>query len=338
MKTLTRFLPIFLIAAVASAQQTAPLQDAPAIDPAKLLEALKGLQDAQDKQAKTALQSVLKAAQAGAAGGPAAAASWIEAVRQTQFEGVEKEGAAFREWKDKEGALFSEKEVQAAAVLHFRWLTITTERAMGRPLKDLIPTIIQYTKDVLADAAVMENLAEHADKEKDRQKPGMARNNRGASETDRIKREHDNILNRALPAGPPVKALRAEEIIKADNWEMQPGDVDGIYNAIVLPEFRKNHDQRVLEYWDMKMKLEGEAVKAKSAFEQEKFGKERRAELLWNRAKEFNELGLHNRCINELFQVLRSFPQHSQFRTWVAELEGIISPAAAPVAGAPAQK
>ncbi len=339
MKTLTRFLPLFLAAGVACAQQSPPLQDAPALDAAKLLEALKGLQDAQDKQAKVALQTVLKAAQAGAASGQAAAAAWIEAVRQTQFEGVEKEGAAFRDWKDKEGALFSEKEVQAAAVLHFRWLTITTQRAMGTPVKDLVSPIIQYAKDVLSDAAVMETMTEHADKEKDRQKPGMARNNRGASETDKIKREHDAILNRALPAGPAVKALRAEEIIKADNWEMQPGDVDGIYNAIILPEFRKNRDPRVLEYWDLKIKLEGEAVKLKSTFDQEKFAKERRAELLWHRGKEFNEIGLRNRCINELFQVLRTYPQHSQFRSWVSELQGIISPAAAaPAAGAPAEK
>lgn len=337
MKSFTRFLPIFLAAGVACAQ-TAPLQDAPSIDPAKLLEALKGLQDAQDKQAKSALQGILKAAQAGGASGPAAAAAWIEAVRQTQFEGVEKEGAAFREWKDKEGALFSEKEVQAAAMLYFRWLAITTQRAMGTPVKDLVSPIIQYTKDVLADAAVMESMAEHADKEKDRQKPGMARNNRGASETDKVKRAHDNILSRALPASPPVKALHAEENIKADNWEMQPGDVDGIYSAIILPEFRKNRDARVLEYWDLKIKLEGEAVKLKPAFDQEKFAKERRGELLWHRGKEFNEIGLHNRCINELFQVLRSFPQHPQFRGWVTELQGIISPAAAPVAGAPAEK
>lgn len=328
-------LPLLVSAATAAAQ------DAPAIDPAKLLEALKSLKDQQATQAKTARQNVLKAAQSGAASGPAAAAAWMEAVRLTQFEGAEKEGAQFRDWKDREGALFSEKEVQAAAQLHYRWLVLTTQHALGTPVKDLLPSIIQYTKDVLTDAAVMDGLVEKNEKDKDRatQRPGAARNMRNASETDRIKRLHDQILNRALPASPPARALRAEELVKAESWELTPGDVDGIYAKIILPELRKSRDPRVVEYWDMKIKLEGDAAKNGTAFEQEKFNVERRGELLWNRGKEFAELGLRNRCINELFQVLRTFPQHPSFGTWVGELEQVIAPAsAAPATGVPAAK
>lgn len=329
-----------ILSSLVLAVATASAQDAPPLDPAKLLEALKALRDQQAVQSKTARQSVLKAAQAGAASGPAAAASWIEAVRQTQFEGVEKEGAAFREWKDKEGALFSEKEVQTAAQLFFRWLTITTQHALGTPTKDQLSTIIQYTKDVMADAATMEAIMEHAQKEKERagNRAGNSRS-RSANEDDRVKREHDQILNRALPSSPPVKALRAEDLLKVDKWEMQPGDVDGIYDSIVLPTMRELRDPRLLEYWDLKIKMEGEAVKNKSAFDQEKFAKERKGELLWNRAKEFNEMGLRNRSINELFQVLRMYPQHPRFKAWVDELETIIAPPPAPAeTSAPAAK
>ena len=313
--------PLLLSVVAASAQ------DAPPLAPTKLLDALKALKDQQAQQAQSSRQAVLKAAQSGAASGPAAAAAWIEAVRLTQFEGAEKEGAQFRDWKEKEGALFSEKEVQAAAHLYYRWLTITMQRAMGTPTKDLIPSIIQYTKDVLTDAAVLEGLVEKGDKEKERatQRPGVARNQRNNSETDRVRRLHEQILGRALPSSPPVKALRAEELARVEQWELTPGDVDGIYNAIVLPEFRKAHDPRVLEFWDLKIKLESDAVKAKPAFDQEKFTRERKGELLWNRAKEFSELGLRNRCINELFQVLRAYPQHPKFATWVGELETVIT-------------
>ncbi|MEQ1860927.1 MAG: hypothetical protein ABMA13_13410 [Chthoniobacteraceae bacterium] len=313
-------------------------QDAPAIDPAQLLQALQALKDQQTLQAKTSRQAVLKAAQAGAASGPAAASAWIEAVRQTQFEGVEKEGAAFRDWKEKQGALFAEKEVQTAAVLYFRWLTLTTQHALGTPAKDLVPSIIQYTKDVLTDAATMEAMMEHAQKEKDRAgaRPGNARN-RSANEDDRIKREHDQILSRPLPGSPPVKALRAEELLRIDKWEMRPGDVDGIYSAIILPELRRARDARVLEYWDMKIKQEGEAVKTKSAFDQDKFAKERRTELLWSRAKEYGGLGLRNKAIGELFQILRANPQHPRFNEWVGELETFVAPAspAGSAAGTP---
>ncbi len=328
-------LPLLISAATASAQ------DAPPLDPAKLIEALKGLKDQQAQQAQSSRQSVLKSAQAAAASGAAAANAWIEAVRLTQFEGAEKEGAQFRDWKEKEGALFSEKEVQAAAQLYFRWLVITTQRGLGTPTKDLLPAIIQYTKDVFTDATVLEGMVEKADNEKDRasQRPGAARNARNVSETDRVKRLHDQILGRALPGSAPVKSLRAEELVKIEGWEMTPSSVDGIYDHIVLPELRKTHDPRVLEYWDMKIRMEGDAVKTKPAFDQEKFASVRRGELLWNRAKEFAELGLRNRSINELFQVLRTFPQHPSFGRWVGELEAVIAPPpAAPAAGAPGAK
>jgi hypothetical protein len=322
-----RTLALALLASTIAGQAQ---QDGPAIDPAQLLQALKGLKDQQSQQAKTSRQAVLKSAQASAASGQAAAAAWIEAVRETQFQGVEKEGAQFRDWKEKEGALFSEKEVQTAAHLYFRWLTLTTQHTLGTTTKDLLPNIIQYTKDVLADSAAMDALMEHAQKEKDRANPRTAGpNTRGArntSEDDRVKREHDQILNRALPNSPPVKALHAEELIKVDAWEMKPGDVDGIYTNVILPELRKARDPRVLEYWDMKIKLEGEAVKTKPAFDQDKFTKERRPELLWNRAKEFGEIGLRNKGIAELFQVLRANPQHPKFSEWIGEFETLVSP------------
>lgn len=320
------------------------VQDSPPIDPAQLLLAVKALKEAQSTQAKTARQAVLKTAQAAAASPSAAVAAWMEAVRQTQFEGAEKEGAQFREWKEKEGAYFSEKEVQNATQFYFRWLAITAQHAMGTPAKDLLPNILQYTKDVVSDSVVMEGIMEHAQKEKERAntKPGGGNNNnrnvKNANEDDRIRKVHDQILNRPLQASPPVKALHAEEVIKGeDKWEMQPGDIDGIYNTIILPEFRTAHDQRALEYWDMKIKLEGDVAKTKPAYDQEKFTKERRPELQWSRAKELTEIGLRNRGFSEMFQLLRANAAHPKFSAWVDEFEAMVSPAPAGGTGAAAQ-
>ena len=329
-------------------------QDAPPIDPTKLIEALKALKEQQTTNVKASRQKLLQSAQAGAASPAAATAAWVEAIRQTQFEGVEKEGAQFREWREREGPLFAEKEVQAAAQLHFRWLALTTQRALGATTKELLPKIVEYARDVLADAQAIEAFALHAQKEKDRAqtgRPGVQRapgrnvgdedrgrrqNNGPVTEEDRVKRLHDQILSRALPASPTVKALHAEELIKIEGWEYKPGDVDAIYQHIVLPELRSTHDQRVLEYWDLKLKLEAEAVKDAPAFDQEKFNKERRPELQWSRSKEYLELGLKNKGIGELFQILKANPQHPKFNEWVGELEKEISPesSATPPAGA----
>lgn len=337
--------PLLASILIATSAIAAPaIQDTPPIDPNQLLQALKMLKEQQAQQSRTARQGILKSAQSAAASPAAAAAAWIESVKQTQFVGVDKESAQFREWKDRDGALFSEKEVQSAAHLYFRWLAITAQHSGGTPVRELLPSIIQYTRDVIADALAMDALMEQAQKERDRAqgRAGNVRPGRTLSDQDRIKREHDQILSRPLPTSPPVRALRAEELIKGEGgkWEMRPGNVDGIFQNVILPEFRAARDMRALEYWDMKIKLEGDAVKNKPTFDQEKFNQERRPELLWNRAKELIELGMRNRGLGELFQVVRANPQHPLFNTWVEELEKIVSgstaapaPGGAPPAG-----
>ena len=69
---------------------------------------------------------------------------------------------------------------------------------------------------------------------------------------------HDHILRRALGSSPIVQWLKLEDFINVDKWEQQPGDLDGIYNQIVLPELRTMRDPRVLDYWDLKLKKEAD--------------------------------------------------------------------------------
>ena len=126
----------------------AQVQDAPAPDISQILQTLRSLRDQQLLQIKAAKEKALRDAQAAAATGSAAAAAWEEAVRQVQFEGAPKEGAAFREWKAKEGDALSEKEAQSAAQLFFRWLALTLQRSLGTPIRELLPAVVQYTKDL----------------------------------------------------------------------------------------------------------------------------------------------------------------------------------------------
>ena len=318
-------------------------QDAPAPDIAQLLQVLKGLKDQQAQQIKSTRQRALQEAQAAAASPTAAANSWVEAIRQTQFEGAEKEGAQFRDWRDKEGAAFSDKEVQNAAQLYFRWLVLTLQRSMGSTTRELLPTIVQYTKDAANDRTAIESFAERAKKDKELANSRLHGTRKDRSgEDDRTQKVHDMIVNRGLPGTAPVKAMHMEELIKVDQWEMSPGNVDGIFSSIILPELRAQKDPRIFEYWDMKIKKEAELVKDKPTFEQEKFTKERRPTLLWNRAQEYLYLGQRNRAIAEMVQVLKANPQHPQLGEWISALETQLNPtptapvAPTPTAGAPA--
>src|SRR5215204_3921060 len=100
-----------LIGATALGFLGAPLpaqQDAPPPDISQMLQLLKSLKDQQAQQIKTTKQRALQEAQAAAASPSAASTAWVEAIRQTQFEGAEKEGAQFRDWREKEGQAFTE--------------------------------------------------------------------------------------------------------------------------------------------------------------------------------------------------------------------------------------
>jgi hypothetical protein len=316
---------LFSLATLGPAQQG----DAPAPDLAQILQFLKTLKEQQAEQLKSGKRKVLQDAQSAAASPAAAAAAWVESVRLTQFEGAEKEGAQFRDWKEKEGSAFSEEEVQRAAQLYFRWLTLTMQRSLGTSSRDLLPQVIQYTKDVAAEKNAMKTFNERLQKEKDLAQSrlhGMRRDK--AQDAERTKRVHDQLLSRSLPEGAPVKAMRAEEFVKMEkgSWAMNPGDIDGIFTAIILPELRAAKDSRVLDYWDMKIKKDSEDLKDAPSFEQEKFTKERLPSLQWSRAQEYVAIGQPNRAVGEMFKVLRANPQHPSMNHWIGEIEKLLSP------------
>jgi hypothetical protein len=112
---------------------------------------------------------------------------------------------------------------------------------------------------------------------------------------------------------------------------MVPGNVDGIFQKIILPELRAQHDPRLLEYWDMKIKREGEAAaRSRLAFDADRFNQIRRPELLWNRAEDELALGQRGKAINDMFNVIKANPAHPSASAWVSKLETVIAPPTAP--------
>jgi hypothetical protein len=76
---------------------------------------------------------------------------------------------------------------------------------------------------------------------------------RGRRPTQKV---HDLLINRGLPGTAPVKAMHMDDLIKIDQWEMTPGNVDGIFSNVILLSGAQK-DPRIFEYWDMKIKRGG---------------------------------------------------------------------------------
>ena len=302
-------------------------QDAPPVDVAALLQALRGIKDQQAQLTKAAKQKALQQVQAAAASAPAAAAAWEEAVRVSQFAGAA--GSQFKEWRDREGEALKEKEAANAAQLHFKWMALTLQRSIGTPVKDMLPQVVAFTKEIAADDAAMDSLEDSIRREKELAGSGKHGKDRKSND-EAVKKLHDQILRAPVNGSVAAQVLKITELFNVDKWEMSAGNVDGIYNHIILPELRANRDPRVLEYWDMRLKREAEnASRSKLAFDIDKYNSIRRPDLLWSRAQDVLLLGQRNRALGEMFNLVKTYPNHPRADEWVNAIEQILSPAAA---------
>src|SRR3954468_23527270 len=93
---------LFTAAGLACAATALALEDNAPIDAKPILEALRTIKSQQEATIKTSKQRFIQEATAAAANPARAAELWEEAVRATQFQGVPKENAQFKDWRDKD--------------------------------------------------------------------------------------------------------------------------------------------------------------------------------------------------------------------------------------------
>ncbi|MEA3209135.1 MAG: hypothetical protein QOE70_2192 [Chthoniobacter sp.] len=304
----------------------AQVQDSPPVDLSLLLQELKKIREQQTVQMKQQRQTAMQQIQPAASSAERAVVLWEEAVRATQFDGAPKEGTAFKDWKEKEGEGLSGAAGRNAARLYFNWLVLTMQRDAGTPVKDLLPQVIAYTKDLTADQQQIEALDESIKRDKDLASSGKHGAQRKGND-EQVKKMHDQILRKNLTASPVVQWLKLADFVNPKNWEASPGNLDGIFTQIILPELRVQRDPRVLEYWDMRLKKEADAAsKTKLAFDIDKFNTQRRPSLLWSRADDLFVIGQKNRAVGEMFNLIKTYPQHPDVATWIGKLEAVIAP------------
>ncbi|HEX8310093.1 MAG TPA: hypothetical protein VF614_02175, partial [Chthoniobacteraceae bacterium] len=221
-----RFLPAVLALGISALSLHA--QDTPAIDLNEIMQALKAMREKQEQQSKSTMQRALQEAQSCAASGAAAAAAWEEAVRQVQFQGAAKEGPQFREWKEREGSAFKTKEVQNAARLHFAWLALTVQRALGVTNKELMPLVVAHTKELATQQQAAQGLAESVKREKELADKNGTRADR-AKAVELAKKVLDQIEGMSVDGkggemSPAAKSLALGDLLVAEKWESKPSN------------------------------------------------------------------------------------------------------------------
>ncbi len=328
-------------------------EDAPPPDVSSILQTLENLEKQHLQQQNTLRQRAIQEAQAAASNPQRAADLWEQAEK------VSKDADQFRTWKDREGGALGAKEVQNALRLHFNWLVLTLQKSNGAKVADLLPAVIAHTKEVTSDQLAMEAFEEQLKKQREladrsgRQGP----REREKRNDEMVRAMRNRVASQNVKGSPVAQMLRIGDLLEdagmsarqakkqegavqsGDGWESNPFNVDGIFQTIILPELRAQKDQRILEYWDNKIRqLADRATKSKSPLEIDKFNQITRPQLQWDRAVEMENVGLRNRAVTEMFSIVKANPTHPNVETWIKNLKTRIlppTPAAAPEEAAP---
>jgi len=345
----SRLFPAIVFATCAST--LAQTGDTPPVDVNQLLQGLRQFKEQNETGVKGRRTSAYQQVAAAAASNEKASAFWIESILAVQFAGVDHQATVVRDWKNGEGEALRSKEAANAARLHLLWLGLTLQHASGVETKQLLNSVIDFTKQVEADDLMIDKVADQIDKLKERASagpgPGGGRrsptNKSAIAEETQAKRSHDNIMRMSVATSPVARRLQITDLLgelggrkkQADDgegalWESVPGNLDGIYNGIILPEFRANKDPRLLEYWDMEMRKGQQRIDPGMAdYDERQWTQVRLPRLQWSRAQDVFLIGQRNRAVTEMFTLIKAQPQHPDAAAWITQLESLLAPASA---------
>ena len=329
-----------VVIAALTAPTYAQLTDAPPVDMKQVLQGLKQFKEQNDTSIKKRRDGAYQQIVGAASSNERAAALWTSAVMAVQFAGVDHESAAAKEWLKGDGEGLKTKEGANAARLHLIWLGLTIQYSAGAETKQLLQSVIDFTKQVEADELAAGRLAEQIEKAKGVKRTGP---NKALSEETHAKKIHDSILRTPVSNSPVAQSMQIADLLgdagkrkkRAEDappasWEPVPGNVNGIYTAIILPEFRASKDPRLMDYWDMMIRKNQESLYAgMPAFDERQKVQVERPMMMWSRAQDMLLIGLRNRAITEMFNIIKAYPQHPDVANWIAELEQAAAPAAA---------
>lgn len=302
-------------------------QDAAPVNAEAILRDLAQIEATQKQALEASRNSAASQIKAAASSPSTAKSLYQKAVEELQFAGVSGKGAAFADWKSSMSDAFRNKEFQVALQLHLNYLVLSLERGgSDEPERFAAPSLAYAIELAGADQSFIdfkENLKEASKKD-----PSLTQ----------VSKLCDELLNKSLKESPFVKWLRIDSWLPNGNWELVPGNLSGILEKNVRAEMRKTADPKLVGTWEIEMKVEAARATAGGRDHVATgYNAVKGPKLRFARAKDMAVVGQKNRAATEVYALVKEFPQHPDFGTWVSELRTMLtpSPAAAPATAQP---
>lgn len=327
--------PLFLPGFLAVGLMLAPVahaQDAPPVNADAILRELDTIEQRQKQTLASARQMAISQLRSAAVSPSAAAALYADAVEAVDFEGKPNKGAAFADWKSGMGDALRSSDFQTVILLHLRYLVMSLERAGSDKPELFIPPSLAYANDLIQTENSFLDL-----KKKQAEKPANERAQRDKEITQKVLNAKKDLLDKSISDGVFTRWLRLQQWLpKGDTWELTPGNLAGILEKNVRTVMRTVKDPGLVQTWDLEMKvLADRATSGRLDFLAADFNTMVRPKMIFSRANDMILLGQTNRAANDIYILVKTYPQHPDFSKWVVKLREILKPAAPAEAAAP---
>ena len=267
--------------------------DATPLNTGNILKELQKIKSNHDVNLQGQLSKSLQMVNSAASNGSVALDYYLQAQFSTQFDGQNHDKSQFQEWKKKQSDKLKSKSFQEALRLYMVYLSLTIQSSMGVKDADLIPSLVNYTTQILNEN---EFLA-----------------------------DGDEFMKKTLIGSLIVQWLGVN-LTPSKNWVGAPANVDEMYGKIILPYYREKGDPSAVDYWNRLIERETTAESKESrTFQVDQFTYNRKPTLYWSRALEFYLIGQKNRGLTEMLAVIKAYPNHPTATNWAEKLEQYIS-------------
>jgi hypothetical protein len=313
-----RTIPVIFIALGVFLPSGRAQQDSSPVNVEAILRDLAKIEAKQIQDLESSRNSAISKIRAAATSPSAAKSLYKQAVEETQFAGVPGKGAAFADWKSSMSDVLRSKELEAALHLHLTYLMLSLDRGgSDEPERFVAPSLAYVLELARADQEFLD-FAQDLD-EAGKKNPALKQ----------VAKLCDDLLKKSLTASPFVKWLRMESWLPKGEWELAPGNLSGILEKNVRTFMRQAADPKVVGTWEIEMKIEAaRATAGGRAHDATDYNALKGPQLRFSRAKDMMVVGQKNRGATEVYALVKEFPLHPDFGTWLNALRAMLAPAA----------
>lgn len=247
---------------------------------------------------------------------------WKKAIKATEYEGIPEGGKKYAEWEDKKTEIHLDPLFKQAVMLHTNYLILTLSRLNGAEDNQVMPALLNHVEELDALLVELEEREMPVTDQMQQRQRKEAKKLRAKGHEPPLPKHIRTVLKMNLTASPIVKWQQLDQHFKnLKNWEMTPGNIDGILDSSIMPNYRVEGDSRLLSLWDARInRAYREASKENLASKVQKYESETRPKLEWSKAQDMALLGYSNKARLVMMDLIRNNPSHPEFKTWVTEL------------------